>query len=444
MKTNYEINLSTYLSRDFPSKGSCDEKELLNDFGYERFLNGYKLNHSKFSRTFRKYVTMVMMRNGELAVYNHSLGIYETDCEEILHKLIKHCMNIARDLWNPADASIALRAIRHDTLHVVNSFNNDEIIVLEDGVLDLSDYRLYPHSPKYLSTVQLPFGYGSAAATPIFDAYLDDITCGDEELKAVLQEMTGYCLCNSTSAEKAFFLVGNGCNGKSVYARLLQSLVGESNYSTTSLSALNGTFGLASLMNANVNISAENNGERLNAEIFKSIVSGDVVEVNRKYKDAISVRLHTKIVMLFNELPDSNDLTYGFFRKIMIIPFNMSISREKIDVNLPEKLKEELPGIFRWAIGGLKRLREQEYVFSACKACDQALEAYKTSLNPAAPFFEACFDLIPDKSVRKSEIYRTYLRYCAENSYDPLQCQRFWKALKSYLTIKALHSAARK
>lgn len=434
------IDVRDYFTPDFPKKdfkqSDNEKQELLENFGFEKDQDHYKFHHNTFSRTYRKYTTIKLLKNNELAIYNHKIGIYELNCDEIINKTIKYCMNFVYDLWNPYHASVALKTIKNDTFDIVQQFNTGEYINLQNGILDLTTFKRYKHAPRYLSTVQLPFEYTSAVPTPSFEKYLDDITCGDDEMKLLLQELLGYCLCNSTAAEKAFFLVGGGCNGKSVFAKIIQMIVGENNYSTTSLSALNGTFGLASLMNTNVNIASENNNGKINSEIFKAIVSGDVVEVNRKYKDALSCQLHTKLVLLFNELPDSSDLTYGFFRKVIVIPFKKTISKEEIDVDLINKLSNELPGIFFWAIEGLKRLRKNKYQFSPCKACDEALEQYKHSLNPVASFFEESFITGQSGSIRKSEIYLTFVQYCNDNSYEVLQCQKFWKFLKSHFVDK--------
>lgn len=409
-----------------------EKSRILRYLGFEKNLKGVLFHHNQFSRYFRQHVKLVLMNNLELALYNRKKGVYELGAENILNKLIKYFMNLLEDLWNPGDASTALKAIKHDILEIATEFNNGEFINLTDGVLDLNDFSLHQHSPEYLSTVQLPFGYKDNTDTKHFAKYLDDITLGDSELKTVLQEFTGYCLCNSTAAEKAFFLIGNGCNGKSVFAKLLQLLVGEHNYSTTSLSALSGNFGLAQMINTNINVSAENNSGKINSEIFKAIVSGDTVEVNRKYKDALSVQLHTKLVLLFNELPDSSDLSFGFFRKVMIIPFNKTITKDEIDVELINKLELEISGIFHWAIEGLKRLKNNKYQFSPCKVCDQALDVYKKTLNPVAAFFDSYFTIDKDAQIRKSELYNIYWRYCSENSYDAPQCQKFWSMLKAH------------
>ena len=437
-----KINIKDYIKPEFFTlarvKTKEDETQYLKQMGFEANpKGGYLFYCNTFSRFFLKYTDVVLLPNEEeLALFNQKSGLYELDCEPKIGKTIKFMMNRVFDLWMPSYEQLALKAIRRDISKIATAFNTGEYINLQDGMLDLNAFELYDHSPDYLSTVQLPFKYHANNLTPVFEKYLDDITCGDNELKKVLQEMLGYCLSSSTVAEKAFFLVGSGCNGKSVLAKLIQLLVGEGNYSNTSLSALGGSFGLSSLVNSNVNIAAENTNGRVNSEIFKAVVSGDTVEVNRKYKDALSVKLHAKLVLLFNDLPETDDLSFGFFRKILIIPFDKTFTGENIDVDLIKKLEKELSGIFQWALQGLERLRNNNYVFSSCARCEQALEKYKKSLNPVAEYIASNLIINSEKSMKRSDIYRAYTQYCCHNSVEVLQCQKFWRLFKAYYADK--------
>lgn len=439
MKEVLEINILDYIKpKSLILITELSEDDYLEKIGFvENQKGGYSFKCNVFSRFILEAIDVVLLSNeDELALYNQTKGLYELNAGPKIAKIIKFFINYKEELWQPYYESVALLTIKRDVFSVAKDFNTGDYINLEDGVLDLSSYKLKKHSPKYLSTIQLPFKYLSKMETPIFNKYLNDITCGDVEIQNVLQEITGYCLCNSTAAEKAFFFVGSGCNGKSVYAKILQMLSGDGNFSNTSLSAIGGNFGLAQLSSSNVNISAENNSAKVNSEVFKAIVSGDTVEVNRKYKDAISVKIHTKLVLLFNSLPDCDDLTYGYFRKILIIPFNQRIQKEDIDVSLIDKLKEELPGIFHWAIQGLKRLQKNNYKFSDCEASNVALSKYKEELNPVTIFFEENYAFRNGLSVKRSDIYKSYYNYCINNSIDVLSCQKFWQCLKAYFADK--------
>lgn len=418
-----------------------NEEEYLEHLGFTlNTKNQYDFNHNAFSRFFLKYTDIILLKNEEeLLIYNQRKGVYEINCEAKIAKAIKFVMNQAIDIWNPYYETLVLKTLKRDISKLAPNFNDGEYINLQDGILDLETYELLEHTPEILSTVQLPFLYTKRTLADNFHKYLDDVTCGDKEKKKILQELAGYCLSNSTKAEKAFFLYGSGCNGKSVFAQVLQMLVGEGNYSNTNLSALGGNFGLASLVNANVNIAAENSSGRINSEIFKAIVSGDTVEVNRKYKESLSIKLHTKLVLLFNTLPDSDDLSYGFFRKILIIPFDKKIEKNEMDVELLSKLENELPEIFHWAVEGLTRLRNNNYMFSKCTACDYALEKYKRTLNPVAEFFEENLEVHYGDKIKRSEIYKAYSKYCSDNALELMHCQKFWRALKAHFADREIN-----
>lgn len=418
-----------------------DEKEIvehLKIMGITKDGENYKLCHYRFSEFIRTKIHLVLQGNQkELAIYNYKKGVYEREhINVIISKIIKYALDIYIPLWCPSWEDLIIKTLLRDINTVVNKFNYGRYINLINGIFDLETCRLLKHSPNFYTTIQIPIEYDINAKMRYFPQFIDDITCSDEELKKVIQEMMGYCLTSSVQAEKAFFFIGNGCNGKSVLAKTIQLLVGEGNYSNTTLSALGGNFGLASLIDSNVNIAAENNSGKINSETFKALVSGDTVEVNRKYRDALSLTLHTKLIFLFNELPENSDLSHGFYRKVQIIPFKRTFTGKEIDVNMFEKLKTELSGIFIWSIEGLKRLKENNYCFTKCNACDTALEEYKRELNPVATFFEDCCIVDSNEQIKRSDIYNNYQNFCIKNSYDVLQCQKFWRAIKAHWNDK--------
>jgi phage/plasmid-associated DNA primase len=64
-------------------------------------------------------------------------------------------------------------------------------------------------------------------------------------------------------------------------------------------------------------------------------------------------------------------------------------------VHLVDKLTAELPGIFNWAIEGLRRLRCRGR-FTDPALCREALETYRTESNPARAFLQECVVAKPD------------------------------------------------
>ena len=86
-----------------------------------------------------------------------------------------------------------------------------------------------------------------------------------------------------------------------------------------------------------------------------------------------------------NELPDTTDLTNGYFRRMCIIPFKRTFSESEQNRDLLMELTEELRH-FNWAIEGLKRLRENNYVFSQSSVIEEELRKYRLSQNPVLNF----------------------------------------------------------
>lgn len=89
--------------------------------------------------------------------------------------------------------------------------------------------------------------------------------------------------------------------------------------------------------------------------IFKQLASGEPVEAKRLYKESEIVRNYARLAFNCNSMPSSADTSFGFRRRLLIVPFNVKIEKDKADPDLAKKLKDELPGILVWAIEGLER-----------------------------------------------------------------------------------------
>lgn len=82
-----------------------------------------------------------------------------------------------------------------------------------------------------------------------------------------------------------------------------------------------------------------------------------------------------------------------------------------MDLDLEEKLRSELPGIFNFAIDGLKQLRANNYCLPDSKVCNQATEDYRISQQPIPTFFEECFQIDPKGKFSRPELFDTYEKW---------------------------------
>ena len=265
-------------------------------------------------------------------------------------------------------------------------FNREPIFNFRNGVLELESGVFRDHSPADMSTVQVNYSYDPEALCPKWGKFIDEIMAGRENSIKLLQEMSGYILFNDCKLQKAFFLCGDGANGKSVFLKVISAVFDEANVSNIEMSSLVEPFQRISLMNSLVNISTETNSNVKGAEsIFKQIITGD--EINGCYKSKDFVTFHPRCVMISacNEYIQSHDTTNGFLRRIQFIDFPCKFEGENADRNLESKLKMELPGIFNWAYEGYKRLKEQNK-FTETSTQTEMMEDFVQLSNPVAVF----------------------------------------------------------
>ena len=238
---------------------------------------------------------------------------------------------------------------------------------------------------------------------------------------------------NRLKEEKALILYGTGANGKSVFFEVVSALLGSentSNYSLQSLTNDNGYF-RAKLANKLVNYGSEING-KLESSLFKQLVSGEPVEARLPYGQPFILKQYAKLIFNSNELPKDVEHTNAYFRRFLIIPFDITIPPEKQDKTLHVKIIEkELSGVFNWVLDGLNRLLEQKR-FTHCDAIKKAVEQYKSQSDSVKMFIdENNYKSHATEYRLIKDLYDDYRIYCIEDGFKPVNKSNFIKRLSS-------------
>lgn len=318
------------------------------------------------------------------------------------------------------------------------SNKNKVLINLQNGTFEISPQgtKLRPFDRSDFITYQLPFEYDPQAKAPIFEAYLNRVL-PDIERQKVLVEYLGFVFIkhggNALKEEKALILYGTGANGKSVFFEVVNALLGADNVSSFSLQSLtndNGYF-RAKLANKLVNYASEINGN-LEASIFKQLVSGEPVEARLPYGQPFRLEQYAKLIFNCNELPKDVEHTNAYFRRFLIIPFDVTIPEQEQDKNLHTKIIEkELSGVFNWVLQGLNRLLEQKK-FSDCEAARQAVEQYKIESNSVQMFLnENEYKSSPTNYKLIKDLYPLYRSFCVDDGMIPFKKTNFIKQLRT-------------
>jgi len=277
--------------------------------------------------------------------------------------------------------------------------------------------QLREFRPSDFLRYQLPFSFDETATCPEWDNFLNRVL-PDQSSQRVLSEYFA-SLFTDLKLEKTLLLFGTGANGKSVVFDVLGALLGRENVSNFSLSSLKHEYNRACIANKLLNYSSEVSTS-LDSELFKKLASGEPIEARLPYQPPFIMNGYAKLAVNCNELPRDVEHTEAYFRRFLIIPFDVFISEEERNPNLAnEIIANELPGIFNCILEGLDRLRPQNG-FSRCDRAIEALKTFRKESDSVALFIEefnyqkvSC----KENATRLIEIYSEYKTFCTNNGF---------------------------
>jgi putative DNA primase/helicase len=390
-------------------------------------------NANQFALFVKSRMYIIYAKDGWFYLYEK--GVWGKEEETMILVTLRDILQEPRfGVWTLKREKEYIEALKRTVYYKgeMNPYKN--FINLQDCMFNTDDFTIRYHDANFLSSIQIPVEYDSSAKCPRFIKFLEECFQGDEERITVAQEWLGYLLTAETQAQKALILYGGGGNGKGVFSEVLTWLIGEDNISNIPLNELNKGFSRVCIYNKTANISNENEteGKGFNTQYFKSIVGEDTINAEQKNKPVFSFKPTAKLVMSMNNLPYTNDKSTGYYRRLSILQFSAYIPEEKRDKQLKEKLKEEIAGIFNWAVEGLKRLRQNNYNFSKCTKMKELLSQYQKDLNPIIQFFEECIEIIDNDNAKEDTklVYNTFKNWAYQNGlrrYANISNQGFWR-----------------
>lgn len=318
-----------------------------------------------------------------------------------------------------------------------DDFNRNPYLVnVRNGLLDIRNMSFKEHTPSYLSTVQLNVEYNPQVDCPQFKKFLNEVL--DCKLIPLVQEIVGYLLTTNTASQKAFVFWGPARTGKSTLLWVVEYLLlGKKNVSNIPWQEIGDKFKTAELLGKLANVFSDLPSKSIDdTGIFKVVTGEDYLMAEKKNKNPFKFKPFARLVFSCNELPRNYvDRTEGFYRRLIIVPFNRQIEKNKIDKALKYKFQREKEGIFNWALEGLKRLYENNFEFSENELTDGVKKEYKRENNNVISFVEECCELDGLFSCSRIEIYEAYKEFCVEAGLKTLSQIKFNKELEGNFNI---------
>lgn len=387
--------------------------------GVKRFFDGGKFVPPLLAEELLREAYFIYVNE---ALYIYRDGVYVPEGERYVERRALELLGteFRRNRFEETLFYIERKA-RLQPSQVVNP--DDGLINVKNGLLNWRTGELGPHTPERLSTIQIPVLYDPDAKAERIELFFRDVMPHDAI--PTVEEYIGYILFPNTKYQKAMMLTGQAGSGKSVFISLLEAFVGSENVSSVPLQELTeNRFKRALLEGKLLNAFADISHKAVeDSGYFKAIVTGDTIDAERKFKPPFVFRPFAKLLFSANELPASRDVSEGYFRRWLIIPFAY---RGKKDPNLLEKLTvpHEMSGLLNIAIKGLRRL-EIKGGFTENEASRKALETYRETIDSVAAYIQERITIDNKAAESKQEIFAAYKRWCEEAGLKSLGRNRF-------------------
>ncbi|MDZ4806470.1 MAG: phage/plasmid primase, P4 family [Candidatus Eisenbacteria bacterium] len=354
-----------------------------------------------------------------------------TDMEEA-KALFKHSQSSERE--PRIRAAIDLAKSEPGIYVLPADLDKDALLLnIENGTLDLrlpSGGPLRLHSREDLLTCLAPVAFDPIAECPTFIKFINYAMGQDQELVAYLQRVIGYCLTGSDVEQALFIFYGLGENGKSTLLRLLLYLMGD--YAMQAPPDLLlvqrkdcHPTGVADLKGKRLVTGIETEaGAHLAEALVKQLTGGDKIRARRLYQNYFEFDPTHKVILAVNHRPVVRGSDHAIWRRIHLIPFTVKVAPEDKDPGLLAKLKEEAPGILRWALAGCAEWQDIGGLAPPA-AVLAATDDYRREMDALGGFIDEMCVIDPKVRVLATALYQTYAKTCRDAREEPVSQTEF-------------------
>ena len=317
------------------------------------------------------------------------------------------------------DACLALARSEHPIADSGMTWDPDPYLLgVANGVVDLRTGMIRSGHPDDRLTMQVPVQYDVKAECPRWQQFLHQVFQRDGELIGFVQRALGYSLTGSVREQVLFLCYGTGSNGKSVFLDMLRNVLGDyaMNIPFTVLELQQRpslTNDLASMAGRRLVTSSETNeSTRLNEARIKALTGGDPITARFLYSESFTYEPVAKFWLAVNHLPRVRDDSYGFWRRVRVLPFNEQFTGDDADKGLPFKLLEELPGILNWGVQGA--LNWRLVGLAPPSAVMTATQAYRKDNDELDGFVADCCVVADGVRAEPGHLFSEYQRWSKE------------------------------
>lgn len=379
------------------------------------------------------HIFIVEENSRQLYVYSEKDGYYQSHAEELIKtEIVKKLDEDARARYYQDVSFYIIAGAKVEPFD-----NHPELLVCQNGILDVVKRELQPFSPNSFINTKIPIVYDPDAKMPAGMKFLQEVI-GEKQIKA-FQEAVGHALYRRMLFNKATLFVGSGANGKTKLLAWIKALLGKDNVSALTLQDMcHNRFSLAVLYGKMANICGDLPSKKLEQTGgFKLGTGEDTIHAEIKNKMPFPFVNTAKIFFGCNVIPPISEAEdcHAFFRRWIILECNNVFEGKKADKRILEKITtpSELSGFLNFALKGLKRLMENND-FSVNETVEQLRKQYIKRSDSVKAFIEELVIVTNEYSdwIEIGELFKVFVRYCNKEKIGTVPQRVFTTDMKEH------------
>jgi putative DNA primase/helicase len=151
-------------------------------------------------------------------------------------------------------------------------------------------------------------------------------------------------------------------------------------------------------------------------ENLLSISGEDARTIDRKHLPSCTTRLHTRFVMISNEVPKLIDASGALATRFILLKLTEGFLHRE-DRELTTYLLRELPGILLWAIEGWKRLKDRGY-FLQPKSGQDMVSLMEDLSSPVGAFVRDMCVIGPEHTIPIHDLFEAWKGWCVSKGRE--------------------------
>jgi putative DNA primase/helicase len=172
-------------------------------------------------------------------------------------------------------------------------------------------------------------------------------------------------------------------------------------------------------------------GGRLDERLVKDITGGEELRAEAKFMPGFRFRPQAKVWMTGNHKPRISGTDEGIWRRVRLTPFEACFKGAAANPRLSAELREELPGILRWAVEGCRQWNAEG--LGLPERVRLAVDDYRNAEDDLGDFIADRIEDAPEAaSCLKREVFAAYESWAsAEGIRHPMTAKQLSRKLRA-------------